>query len=300
MSRGSRFTLEQISSMPSRIQKQIYVEGSEYWTPEEVAAVTVAYQAPDGFDITTLAKKLNRSHASIACKAHHLGLTGRRGEHTRTAAARANGSKAQQERMSRPGVKELISQNVKALWKRQPHPRGMLGKHHTEEAKAAISAGNYGRKHSAAQVLKRMQTKCANAGQVGSPTGRAGCTWKQGWREVNGVRIFFRSRWEFNYALYLDFLRRVGKLILWEHEPETFWFEKVRRGTRSYLPDFKVQLTNGSFEYHEVKGWMDARSKTKLKRMAKYHPKVVLRIIRADWFRTVGRQMRGLLPGWEK
>lgn len=124
-------------------------------------------------------------------------------------------------------------------------------------------------------------------------------TWLQGWREIGGVRIFFRSRWEFNYALHLDILRTSGYIIKWEHEPETFWFEKIRRGCRSYLPDFRVTLKDGSLEYHEVKGWMDARSKTKIKRMAKYHPAIVLRVIDASWFRVNGGKLSGIIPEWE-
>ena len=29
-------------------------------------------------------------------------------------------------------------------------------------------------------------------------------TWKQGWAEISDKRCYFRSRWEYRYALYLD------------------------------------------------------------------------------------------------
>jgi len=35
-------------------------------------------------------------------------------------------------------------------------------------------------------------------------------TWKQEWAEIGGKRCFFRSRWEYRYALYLE-LSLVGK-----------------------------------------------------------------------------------------
>ena len=60
-----------------------------------------------------------------------------------------------------------------------------------------------------------------------------------------------------------------GEILKWEYEPETFWFEKIKRGVRTYTPDFKVTEKDGSIIFHEVKGYMDARSKTKLKRMKK-------------------------------
>ena len=44
---------------------------------------------------------------------------------------------------------------------------------------------------------------------------------------------------------------------------------------------------------------MDPRSITKLKRMKKYHPTVVIKVIDKTWFSSVGRELRGMLPGWE-
>jgi len=124
-------------------------------------------------------------------------------------------------------------------------------------------------------------------------------TSKAGWREIAGKKIFFRSRWEYNYACYLQFLVDQGQIVGWAHEPETFWFEKIRRGVRSYLPDFRVTERDGAIIYHEVKGWLDPKSKTKLKRMAKYHPLVRLRVIDSKWFRENGPKMRAVIPGWE-
>jgi hypothetical protein len=123
--------------------------------------------------------------------------------------------------------------------------------------------------------------------------------WKQGWREVGGKRKFFRSAWEYNYALYLEFVKCKGRIKEWEHEVETFWFDDIKRGTRSYLPDFKITENNGNFTYHEVKGFYDAKSKTKIKRMAKFYPNVKLLIIDAVWFKANSKKLKGLLPNWE-
>jgi hypothetical protein len=87
------------------------------------------------------------------------------------------------------------------------------------------------------------------------------------------------------YALYLNQLKLSRHILGWEYESKTFWFEKIRRGTRSYTPDFEVTFGDGRIEYHEIKGWMDARSRTKIKRMAKYYPRVTLRVFGSDWFK---------------
>lgn len=122
---------------------------------------------------------------------------------------------------------------------------------------------------------------------------------KRGWREIGGKRLHFRSAWEANYARYLEFLRKAGEILSWDYEIETFWFEEIRRGTRSYLPDFKVVKTNGAVEYHEVKGWMDEKSKTKLKRMKKYHPNINIILRDSTWFKVNSPQLRGMIKDWE-
>lgn len=128
---------------------------------------------------------------------------------------------------------------------------------------------------------------------------RANASWKASWREIGGVRKYYRSRWEANYARYLDSLKIKGDVVKWEHEPETFWFEGIKRGCMSYLPDFKIEFANGRIEYHEVKGWMDDRSITKIKRMAKYHPKVKLVVIDAKAYKKLEKEVKKNIADWE-
>jgi len=124
-------------------------------------------------------------------------------------------------------------------------------------------------------------------------------TWKAAWREFGGKRKFYRSRWEANYGRYLDWLKQHGEIKEWQHEPDIFWFEGIKRGCVSYLPDFKVTNLDGSIEYHEVKGWMDDRSKTKIKRMATYHPDVKLIVIASKQYKELKKKMSSLIKGWE-
>lgn len=121
---------------------------------------------------------------------------------------------------------------------------------------------------------------------------------KQGRRADLGDQ-YFRSSWEANYARYLNMLRRAGEITRWEYEAETFWFEKIRRGVRSFTPDFKITRPDGSVYFVEVKGWMDARSQTKLKRMKKYHPKVELVLVGQTEYEAINRACRNSVPNWE-
>lgn len=138
----------------------------------------------------------------------------------------------------------------------------------------------------------------APAGVSGSLS-PAGASFGCGWREIGGQRCFFRSAWEANYARYLEWLRQHGQILEWRHEPETFWFEAIRRGVRSYKPDFRVVEMNGAVCYHEVKGYFDPKSRTKLKRMAKYHPSTVVLLIDAKTYRRIAAQVGRMIAGWE-
>jgi endogenous inhibitor of DNA gyrase (YacG/DUF329 family) len=102
---------------------------------------------------------------------------------------------------------------------------------------------------------------------------------QRGEYECSKGSVYFRSKWEANYALYLDFLIKNNEILNWEYEADVFFFEKIKLGTRSYRPDFKIFNSDGSIEYHEVKGYMDSRSKTKLKRMGIYYATVKYRLL---------------------
>ena len=125
-----------------------------------------------------------------------------------------------------------------------------------------------------------------------------------GSRSRGGTRedlgFYVRSAWEANYARYLIWLQSHGQILKWEYEPTTFEFEAIKRGTRSYLPDFAIweSDTEDPTYYVEVKGWMDAKSKTKLKRMAKYNPDIVIRIVGAKEYKALAK-WKSMIPNWE-
>lgn len=114
-------------------------------------------------------------------------------------------------------------------------------------------------------------------------------TFSQGRRPDLG-NIYFRSSWEANYARILN-----HQGIAWEYEPKTFYFEAIKTGTRSYKPDFFIKNLD---EYHEVKGWMDPKSKTKLTRMAKYYPDVKIVLIDAKRMKELS-SYASIIPKWE-
>ena len=119
---------------------------------------------------------------------------------------------------------------------------------------------------------------------------------KQGYYEItNKGKMFFRSKWEANYALYLEFLVKNKEIKSWGYEKKCFEFP-VKRGITCYTPDFEIINKNDTIEYHEVKGWMDAKSKTKIKRMKKYYPAETLIVIGEKEYKQLKKNAR--LFGW--
>ena len=269
------------------------------WTADQDTVLKALYPKVVSGELTraALATHVGRSKASCACRAGALGISVKRGQHLRSPETREKISATKSVQCNTPEFRAGLSQRQKDRLVKNGHPRGMLGKKHTAEFCQAQSQRCTGKRLLPEHVLKMLQTKSERYGTL-APNVKRG-SWKAGWRKIGTQRIFARSKWEANYARYLQWLYEQGEIAHWQHEPETFWFEKIKRGCRSYLPDFRVILRDNSVEYHEVKGWMDARSKTKIKRMAKYHPNIVLRIFDAVWFEQNGVKLRSVILGWE-
>jgi hypothetical protein len=105
-------------------------------------------------------------------------------------------------------------------------------------------------------------------------------------------QMYFRSKWEANYALYLDWLVKMGKKKDWEYESEVYKFGDIKS---TYKIDFKVIDFDGTFELHEIKGSMTASARTKLKRMKKYHPNVKVILIEKKQYDGIIRSMKGII-----
>jgi hypothetical protein len=91
---------------------------------------------------------------------------------------------------------------------------------------------------------------------------------KTGFREDIGINV--RSNWEANFVRIVNLYK-----ILFEFEPTVFAFP-IKRGTKGYTPDFFLQQTN---EWIEIKGYLDTKSKTKLKRFKRYYPEEFKKLI---------------------
>lgn len=101
---------------------------------------------------------------------------------------------------------------------------------------------------------------------------------KSGWETIGGKRMYFRSKLEKDCAKIFQTQKERGFIQDWSYEPTTFWFNEIKRGVRSYKPDFLIKIKEDSF-WIECKGYMDAKSKTKIRRFKKYYPNRSLSVV---------------------
>lgn len=195
--------------------------------------------------------------------------------------------------------KKIIGERTKKRIATFGHPKGMLGKTHTKEAKEVMGQHSKNMWGNMSEEKKDAHSLRSSILASKQTMNRANASWKAAWRDIGSERKYYRSAWEANYARYLEWLKSKKQIAEWKHEPKTFWFVGIKRGCMSYLPDFWVKELNGSESYHEVKGWMDDRSITKIKRMAKYHPDTKLIVIDSKAYKALAKQLSGLIDGWE-
>jgi len=182
--------------------------------------------------------------------------------------------------------RQIIGANIKLRSPGESQTLGQTGKKHSKAWNNAISRGHKGKICNYMVGRKNPIFKNSSSGNYA----------KGGIRDDLGHYV--RSSWEANVARYLKFLIEKGEIKKYEYEPDTFCFELIKRGNRSYTPDFKITEKNDSVLYWEVKGWMDKSSKVKLKRMAKYYPHIKIVLIEKKQYDEIKKWKR-LIPYWE-
>lgn len=274
------------SSLHERLQRAGHPIANNRFRPDEIERIRREYEsAALDYRLDELAKAMGRTKTGICRIAGLLGMTD----------------------MCRkmPARKVLESSaRAKAMIARNGHPRGALGMKHTDKTKGIISMkasrmwADPSSKVNTDEHRQKLSDRCVQMTiDREKPVGYTRCA---GGKRADLNDTYFRSSWEANYARYLNFLKGKGEIHDWEFECTTFVFETIKRGTRTYTPDFRVWLTAERAEWHEVKGWMDPKSKTRMARMARYFPTEKIVVIDATWFKSAVRTgLPSMLPGWE-
>lgn len=103
----------------------------------------------------------------------------------------------------------------------------------------------------------------------------------------------FRSSWEYNFALILQYLD-----IPFLYEPKRFYFDHV---ATSYLPDFMLAKDNPwNSTWIEIKGMWKKGDKKKIMCFNAEYPKQTLHVIASKEYKELAKKYSKLIPEWEK
>jgi hypothetical protein len=99
----------------------------------------------------------------------------------------------------------------------------------------------------------------------------------------------YRSKWEAEYARYLEIQKAIGRILEWEYEPERL---EIGAGAY-YTPDFRVRRNTPGwpprYEWREVKGYKREAAMVRLKVAAKMFSDEVFVLVtkkNLDWIHT--------------
>lgn len=195
--------------------------------------------------------------------------------------------------------KERLSLKHKETIKIKGHPKGFLNHHHSNISKDKIAIRSkqlwdeMTKDMLKTRTIKQRTTKIING--TLNPTINQSNPYSRtkGGKRKDLNNTFFRSAWEANIARYYNFIN-----VKWEFEPKTFVFENITRGSVSYTPDFYLPELD---KWVEVKGWMDGKSKTKLKRFKQQYPEEYkkLQLITQKEYNEIKRKVAPFIKEWE-
>ena len=247
-------------------------------------------------DLETFAKKLGRPKTSISRYAKSLNLTKSNRPLSKQAIEKREKSLSEY-RETDEYINNLKKQQISLLtyYAQNKHPKGMLGKHHSKEVCEKLSAShielfaNMSKEEKHRRAMKAVKTKRENG--VIATTNNAYSRCKGGIRQ--DLNQYFRSSWEANIARILNHLN-----IEWKYEYKRFNFSEEKEGVLSYQPDFYLPKYN---KWIEVKGWMDEKSKLRLKLFKKYYPTESLNLIliNEEIYLLLNKQYSKIVENWE-
>lgn len=269
-----------------RLSKLGIVHKMNLWTKSDEKILLDKYEKYRSIGkLDELALELKRTKQFICRKAKRLGLTDQT---------------TSQEWMKKQHDK--LSSSAKERIKRYGNNKGFKGHHHTQITRDKISYNskmtwknpNYClRSEEYKQKLSDRMSMLQAKGVLNNNYSRV----HSGTVIIGNKTYFYRSSWEVNIAAYFEFLKNKKEIKEWEYEAKVFWFEKIKRGIRSYKPDFRITRNDDTQYYVEVKGWMDDKSKTKIKRMKIYYPEIELEILGEDRYKAISK-FKSIIPDW--
>lgn len=238
-------------------------------------------------ELDILAKEMGRTKNYLSRQARALGLT----------------SKDRSQFNLSDEKHKKLSQSAKDRIKKHGHPRGMSGKKHSEETKRhfSITSKERWQKNHDIWITDEVREFRSDRMKLSQSTGVLGVRSRCYMFDVTvgGKSLKVKSTWEYDIALYLQYLLDNGFISSWDYEDTTFDFAYSKNGVRSYKPDFRV--LRGDREYFiEVKGWRDEKSRLKENLMKQHYPSVKMLYVRQHTYNLIDKKYRHKIEGFGK
>lgn len=120
---------------------------------------------------------------------------------------------------------------------------------------------------------------------------------EEGWRSFGKQCLWFNSKWEANYARYLEMLTVCDVFVKWFYKPCAFSIKSKRD---EYSPTFKIFRKDGSHFWVEIG---DTKTDSNLWKKTLYfkmeYPEETLIFPDRDWFKDNIEMLKGFIPNWE-
>ena len=234
--------------------------------------------------LSELSSILGRTKQFLCRKAKDLGLT--------DISRKYNLSKEQREKMSKTAKNRIYKYG---------HPKGMLGKSHSQAFKDNMSNRMIHTWKNSPEILmtdyrrKVVSDNMSKMQKEGLLNNVSRC---YNTRLIINDNIYnLKSNWEFNIVLYLEYLKAFNLIDKWSYESKRFTFDINDFGIRSYTPDFFISK-NGVNRIIELKGWFDEKSKNKQILMNRFYPNVEIELWDEDMYHFIEREYKHKINLW--
>lgn len=265
----------------SILTKNGAINKMNYFTKEDEAYLAEHYtKYRDEGKLDELAKQLGRTKQFICRKAKGLGLTN----------------------YSHPlceSSKAKLLEGYKTHLREYGHPKGMKGKKHTDENKSLFSKLSKERWTTPNSPLRTEEQTQRRSDAMHNARVNGLITPHSNRKEIHaticGRNFHFMSSWEHSVALMLEELKKEGVITFWDYEHYRFIFHDVKKGIRSYMPDFTIVNSMGKTIHIEVKGWKMATGMKRIEMFKERYPNETLYIIDNNEYRKAISQA-GYIP----
>lgn len=253
-------------SVYERLNKLGLVNHINYWTEKDDMVLKekyISYKMANKLNI--LAAELGRTKQFICRKAKLLGLTDRKNV------------------ILCESARKKISAKMKKYIQENGHPRGYLGHRHGTSTREKISNSSKRAWSNPQSALNSEEHRQRQSDYLHKKKieGRMKQFSIRGEHNVNlgGVDYVFKSSWEAEIGRRLQNLLCKGDILKWGYETKHFVFNDIKRGIRSYCPDFEIQMCNGENLYIEVKGWKMPQAMKRIAMFRERYPNIKFYLI---------------------